>query len=63
MDLDEVIFEFIRHGKFVKVTALDPQSLIEVAIVGPANAGRTELKTAALNKLRYVLAKRAEAKD
>jgi len=63
MSLDEVIFEFLQHGNAVKVTAIDPDSLVEVSIVGPANAGRAALKTAALNKLKYVLAKRAEGKE
>jgi len=63
MSLDEVIFEFLQHGNTVKVTALDPDSLVEVSIVGPANAGQAALKAAALNKLKYVLAKRREGKE
>jgi len=62
MRLEEVIFEFLQHGNSVKVTALDPDSLVEVSIVGPAGAGQAALKAAALNKLKYVLAKRGEGK-
>lgn len=53
--LSEVLFEFIEHGRYVKVTALDPISRVEVAIVGDRKYKRDMLKRAALNKLLYVL--------
>jgi hypothetical protein len=59
----EVIFEFVQHGTSVKVTAMDPETLTEVSIVGPASAGQAALKANALNKLKYVLAKRARGSD
>jgi hypothetical protein len=62
VNLQQVIFEFIQHGATVKVTAMDPQTLVEVSIVGPANAGQAALKAAALNKLKYVLSKRGQEK-
>ncbi|HEX9465485.1 MAG TPA: hypothetical protein VGB82_23020 [Alphaproteobacteria bacterium] len=58
MNLQQVIFEFIQRGNSVKVTAMDPQTLVEVSIVGPANASQAALKATALNKLKYVLGKR-----
>jgi hypothetical protein len=58
MALSEVIFEFLRHGNTVKVTAIDPETLIEVSIVGPAGAGEANLKAAAIKKLKYMIAKR-----
>lgn len=54
----EIIFEFVQHGSSVKVTAVDPETLVEVSIVGPASAGQAMLKANALAKLKYVLAKR-----
>ena len=51
----EVLFEFVELGRYVKVTALDPISMVEVAIVGDRNYKREMLKRAALQKLRYVL--------
>ncbi len=57
--LEEVIFEFYQIGNSVKVSAVDPASLVEVSIVGPANAPRAQLQRVALRKLKYVLAKRA----
>jgi len=57
----EVILEFQRLGNAVKVTATDPDTLVEVSITGPARATEAELKRAALDKLDYVLRKRAAA--
>lgn len=57
----EVIFEFVQHGSSVKVTAMDPETLVEVSIVGPASAGQAALRANALAKLKYVLAKRGRS--
>ena len=56
----DVLLEFLRLGATVKVTAIDPISLVEVSIMGPANAGEAALKRAAIDKLRYVLKKREQ---
>jgi len=53
----EIIFEFVRVGGSVKVTALDVASGVEVSIVGPASAGEASLKRLAKQKLDYVMAK------
>lgn len=53
--LDYVIFEFQRVGAFVKVSAVDPKTLIEVSIVGSPRAGEEVLKRTARRKLEYVL--------
>ncbi len=57
IDADEVLFEFIRLGNAVKVTAFHVPSLTEISIVGPRNASQAHLKMAALMRLQYVLAK------
>ncbi len=54
-----MIIEFRRIGASVKVSAIDPETLIEVSIVGPASAGEEELTRNVLKKLEYVLAKKA----
>ncbi len=54
----EVLIEFHRIGKSVKVTAVDPVTLVEVSIVGASNAGDELLKRVAVRKLDYVLRKR-----
>jgi hypothetical protein len=56
----EVIFEFVRIGNAVKVTAVDAESGIEAVIVGDPAAGEPALKRLAKRKLDYVMAKRRD---
>ena len=51
----EIILEFHPIGNSVKVTAVDPETLTEVSIVGPPSAGEEALKRTAIQKLKYVL--------
>ena len=53
----EVLLEFHRIGNAVKVTAMDPETLFEVSIVGPPGAGEEQLARTAIRKLEYVLRK------
>jgi len=53
--LGDVIYEFRHVGRMVKVSAIDPESLVEVSIVGDPRAGEEALKRAALDKLQYRL--------
>ncbi len=55
---DEVLFEFSRVGNVMRVSALHVPTNIEVVIAGPVNAPQAALQNAALQKLRYVLAKK-----
>lgn len=55
----DVILEFQNIGNSVKVTAIDPVTLVEVSIVGSTSAGKQALGRVAVRKLEYVLAKRA----
>ena len=57
-DRGAVIIEFVRLGGLVRVSALDPASLVEVTLQGPATAGEAALRQAVLRKLDYVLARR-----
>ena len=54
----EVLFEFHRLGNAVRVTALDPETLVEVVIMGPSDCGEAQLKRTAMRKLNYMLARR-----
>lgn len=56
----EVLFEFVRIGTYVKATAIDPVTNEEASIVGPHSVGQAALRDAALRKLRYVLRKKRE---
>lgn len=53
----EVIFEFLRVGAAVKVTAVDVATGIEASIVGDPAAGEAALKQIARQKLEYVRAR------
>jgi hypothetical protein len=53
----EILFEFQRVGAYVKVTALDTATSVEVSIVGAAGSADAVLKRTAVNKLLYVLRK------
>jgi len=54
----DILLELYQVGNSVKVTAVDPETLIEGSIVGDPAAGEQALKQAAINKLEYVLHKR-----
>lgn len=53
----EILIEFHQIGNSVKVTALDVVTMVEVSIVGAANASQEMLKRLAVRKLDYVLEK------
>lgn len=57
------LVEFQAIGSSVKVSAIDPVTLVEVSIVGPTNAPEAELSRLAVRKLEYVLRKQAERPD
>ncbi|MDG1997203.1 MAG: hypothetical protein P8J14_11950 [Emcibacteraceae bacterium] len=57
MSDNEFILEFISMGNTVKVTCVDPKTGREVSTLGPANAPRSQLSNAAVNKMLYVLKK------
>ncbi len=54
------LVEFHSIGNAVKVSAIDPATMVEVSIVGPTTASEMELSRLAVRKLEYVLRKRAD---
>ena len=58
-DDKRIILEFIQVGAYVKVSAVDPISLVEVSIVGDPSASQEILKRNVLKKLNFVLSKRS----
>ncbi len=54
----EIIIEFFPVGNFVKVSAMDAQSLTEISVQGPASAPQEMLKRNAVKRLEYVLKKK-----
>ncbi|MEQ8331742.1 hypothetical protein [Nisaea sp.] len=55
-----VIIEFLHSGNYVKVSAFDPASMVEVSIVGDPASGEAGLKHAVLRKLKYVIDKKSQ---
>ena len=53
--LEEVLFEFVIEGNFVKVMAVDPLTGTEVSIVGARRTSKSTLEKIATNKLIWVL--------
>lgn len=57
LDHSQVIIELISIGNAMKVSAMDPESLTEVSIVGDARTSRDILERTAVRKLEYVMRK------
>lgn len=57
------LVEFQVVGNAVKVSAIDTMTLVEVSIMGPSTAKEAELSRLAVQKLEYMLAKRAAPAD
>lgn len=53
---NEVLVEFKQVGAYVRATAMDVATLVEVSAIGPLNA-QEQLRRTVLAKLDYVLAK------
>lgn len=56
--LREVLYEFAKVGRHLRVTAIDPITRIEVSMVADPKSGETLIKRIAARKLAYVIAKR-----
>ena len=56
----EVLFEYVRQGASVKVSAIEPETGIEAVVIVPANLSEVQMQTKALQKLRYIMQKKAE---
>ncbi|MDA1101531.1 MAG: serine hydroxymethyltransferase [Proteobacteria bacterium] len=57
------LVEFKAIGSSVKVSAIDPVTLLEVSIVGPTTVSEAELSRLAVRKLEYMLRKQAVRSD
>ncbi len=58
----EALLEYTEVGGYLKVTAMDPDTLTEVSVVGPPVGSKELLTRTVLDKLDYVLAKEQETK-
>ena len=55
----EILFEFKRSGKVVKVSAIEPETQTEICVVVPADLSVDEMKLQAAKRVNYVLKKKA----
>jgi hypothetical protein len=53
----EVYFQFTALGRSVKVSAIDATTGLEVSVIGPATASKSDLERLALQKLKARLAR------
>lgn len=53
----EILIEFVPIGNFVKVTAIDPVTLIEVSIISDRNYPKELMKQNAIKKLKWKIEK------
>ncbi len=58
----EILIEIVTIGAYAKVSAIDSATGTEISITGPANAERAALEAAAIQKLEFMLKKRAGKK-
>jgi len=56
----EIIFEFRPIGHYIKITAMDAQTLTEASTQAPASAGlnQSQLKSLGRRRLAYILRKK-----
>lgn len=59
---NHIIIEFVQMGSYVKVSAMDPKTLVEVSIVGDPTQDQRQLENIVTKKLRYVLEKKGGSK-
>jgi hypothetical protein len=56
---DGYFIEYTAVGNSVKVTAMDPVTLVEVSIIGDRKLSQRELAALAVRKLRYMIDKKS----
>jgi len=55
----EALIELRRVGNMMKATAIDPLTLTEVSVIGPATGSQEMLRRTVVAKLAYVLKRNA----
>ena len=57
--MPEILFEYVRQGNFVKVTAIEPETQIEASVVVPVGLSQEQMQIQALRRLKYVMEKQS----
>ncbi len=60
---DEILIELIQQGGYIKVSAVDAKTGLEVSIVGDPKQSQRALETAAIRKLQYVRRQRRKQRE
>ena len=60
---NEVLVEFIQQGGYIKVSAVDARTGLEVSIVGDPKQSQNALQAAAVRKLHYVRNQRRKKRE
>ena len=55
--MDDILFEYIKVGTSVKVTAIDAATRTEAVIIVPAGLSEKQMQQQAAQKLLYILKK------
>ena len=58
--MSEVLFEYMRSGTSVKVTAIEPNTGVEAVVIVPAGVSEQQMQARAMQKLLYILKKKEE---
>jgi hypothetical protein len=58
--MSEVLFEYMRSGTSIKVTAIEPNTGVEAVVVVPAGLSEQQMQARAMQKLLYILKKKEE---
>ena len=57
VEINEVLFEFVSIGRYLRVNAIDPRTGIEVTMTADPRYGENHIKRIATRKLAYVISK------
>lgn len=58
--MSEVLFEYMRSGTSIKVTAIEPNTGVEAVVIVPAGMSEQQMQARAMQKLLYILKKKEE---
>lgn len=58
--MSEILFEYVRQGNLVKVTAIEVETKTEAMVVVPMGLSEKEMQMRAMQKLLYVMRKKED---
>lgn len=60
---EEILIEFIQQGDYIKVSAVDARTGLEVSVVGDPKQSQQALEALAVKKLQYVRRRRRALRE